>query len=463
MKCYELSHLSDPVLDRDLAAAVHAHDHTSAAWMLAHLAEFDARGRYRPAAYPSMYAYCVGALGMSEDVAAKRIRVARVARQHPAIFPALAEGRLTSSSVLMLAPYLTPENAAELLAAAAHRSNAELERLLAERFPRPDLPVLCQAVELARIGPAEPPASAGRPASGAGAVLDGATTSGAACEPGVQPAARRVAGGDAGLRTRLAALSPGRFALQVTIAEETHDKLRYAQSLLGHAVPGGDLAQVLDRALEALIERLERRKFAASARSRPARHVEPRRHGKPRGRYIPAAVRRAVWQRDGGRCTFVSGQGQRCPATSRLEFDHVEALARGGESTISGLRLRCRAHNQYAAECAFGSEFMRHKREQARRRAAEARAATQVHEAARAHAEAEAAAARRACEEVVPWLRSLGFSAVQARGAAERCAAIAGASLEDRVRLALSSLAPGTHAEMDGAFERMSPPGEAAV
>jgi len=73
-------------------------------------------------------------------------------------------------------------------------------------------------------------------------------------------------------------------------------------------------------------------------------------------------VRRAVWERDGGQCTFVSESGRRCDARKPLEFDHVRELARGGESTVENLRLRCRAHNQYTAECTFGSEFMRHKR-----------------------------------------------------------------------------------------------------
>ncbi len=55
-------------------------------------------------------------------------------------------------------------------------------------------------------------------------------------------------------------LAPERYALQVTISQGTHDKLRYAQALLGHQIVSGDVAEVLDRALEALIHRLERRK-----------------------------------------------------------------------------------------------------------------------------------------------------------------------------------------------------------
>jgi len=40
---------------------------------------------------------------------------------------------------------------------------------------------------------------------------------------------------------------------------------------------------------------------------------------------------------------------------------------------------------------------------------------------------------------VVPWLRALGFSAAEARRAAERCEHVPDASLEERVRAALST------------------------
>ncbi len=123
---------------------------------------------------------------------------------------------------------------------------------------------------------------------------------------------------------------------------------------------------MLDRALDSLIKELEKRKFAAT--SRPSRGARP----SANPRHIPASVKRAVWARDGGQCTFVSDSGRRCQCRKLIEFDHVEPVARGGTATVAGLRLRCRAHNQYGAACAFGAGFMREKRESARR-AAEAR------------------------------------------------------------------------------------------
>ncbi len=443
MPSYSLSHLSDPVLLHDLAALV-AQDRVTTAALLAHLAEVDARRLYRPAAYPSMFAWCVGELGLSDDAAFRRIRAARTAREFPAIFPMLADGRLNLSAVLRLAPYLTVDTADDLLAAAAGRTDRELERLLAERFPRPNLPALVQPLAGDELAPAPVGALAGELA----APPVGNPLAQLAAPP-VQDDVMQHAPG----RVRppashpvIGPLSPGSFALQCTIGQATHDRLRYAQALLGHAVPSGDLVQVLDRALDALISKLEQRKFAPTARSCPSR-----RRRAADSRYVPAAVRRTVWQRDGGQCTFVSESGRRCGATARLEFDHIDPFARGGQATPAGLRLRCRAHNQFEAERTYGAGFMAHKRAESQRRAAATREAKRAHAAAEARAredaqaqERERAAARQAsADEVIPWLRGLGFRADEARRAAACCDTMVDAPIEARVRAALSRLAPG--------------------
>ena len=153
------------------------------------------------------------------------------------------------------------------------------------------------------------------------------------------------------IRSRIAILSPERYSLQVTLPGATHDKLRRAQELLGHAVPSGDIAQVLDRALDALLGRLEKRKFGLAERPRVSREAATT-------RCIPARVRRAVYERDGGQCVFVHEDGRRCASRNRLEFDHVLPVARGGRTTAANLRLLCRAHNLHAAERAFGRDFM---------------------------------------------------------------------------------------------------------
>src|SRR5689334_24641551 len=110
MRAYSLSHLSDPELIRGLSTAV-AQDHVTTATLLAYIAEVDDRRLYVPEGYPSMYAYCVHQLRLSEDAASKRIQAARVARKFPIIFETVADGRLHLSAVVLLAPFLTRENA----------------------------------------------------------------------------------------------------------------------------------------------------------------------------------------------------------------------------------------------------------------------------------------------------------------------------------------------------------------
>ena len=121
MSAYSLSHLTDRDLLQRLARLV-AQDRATTAALLAHLAEVDARKLYLPAAYPSMHEYCVHELRLSEEAAFKRIHAARTARRFPALFAAVADGRLHLSAVIMLAPHLTEATADELLAAASSDS-----------------------------------------------------------------------------------------------------------------------------------------------------------------------------------------------------------------------------------------------------------------------------------------------------------------------------------------------------
>ena len=67
-------------------------------------------------------------------------------------------------------------------------------------------------------------------------------------------------------------------------------------------------------------------------------------------RYIPADVRREVFLRDEGRCTFVSKDGRRCDETVGLHLDHIRMFCRGGEGSLENLRLMCKNHNIYLAE-----------------------------------------------------------------------------------------------------------------
>ena len=123
MSRYTLTHLTDQSLLRELKSLV-AQDRATTALLVAHVGEVDARRLYAPAGYPSMFEYCVQELHFSEDMAYKRIQVARLARQFPGIHGMLADGRLHLSAILTLSVHLTPDNARELLDCATHKTRA---------------------------------------------------------------------------------------------------------------------------------------------------------------------------------------------------------------------------------------------------------------------------------------------------------------------------------------------------
>lgn len=98
----------------------------------------------------------------------------------------------------------------------------------------------------------------------------------------------------------------------------------------------------------------------ATARLKTAKQPKPPRQ---RGRHVPAALRRAVFERDAGRCTYVSASGERCTETHGLEVHHLRAFALGGQHSENNLTLRCRAHNALAAEEELGREFVEQQRD----------------------------------------------------------------------------------------------------
>jgi len=363
MLSYSRSSLADGVLLRTLAAVV-TQDRVTTAEMLALIAEVDRRGAFRDEGYSSMYRYCVEKLRMSEDVAYKRILTARASRRFSAILAAIAEGSLTISTVALLRNHLKTVHAEALLKAAAGKSRSEVELLIAEWFPRADVPatvvpIATHALEgtLAQSdgltlseAPAQPVANMeGLPVPGR-VNADVEEPSPASSVHPAPPMPQR----------RVAPLSPGRFELRLTISKEMHDKLRRAQELLSHSVPSGDIPQLLERALDELIAKQEKLRFAATD--------SPRAAGRPSRsqRYIPADMRREVRKRDDDRCTYVSPDGHRCEERRFLEYDHKVPLARGGKTCVENLRLRCRPHNQLEAERVFGAGFMEEKRQHGR-------------------------------------------------------------------------------------------------
>jgi hypothetical protein len=329
--------------DAQLAARVlrlAARERRATALLVAHLAELATRDLHLAAGYSSLFVYCRDALSLAEHDAYNRIEVARTVRRFPVVLDQLAAGAVNLTSVRLLAAHLTAENHLAVLESARGKRRAQVEEIVASLAPFPEAPTFVRKLPARREFSAPAPPAA--PADGRSVTPPELES--AAAPPLAPPVASWRVEGASGEVTPLA---PDRYRLQVTIQGGTLEKLRLAKDMLRHAIPSGDEAAVLDRALTVLLADLARAKFAATDSPRATRGAVPG------SRHIPAEVKRAVWLRDFGRCAYASAEGRRCDERAFVEFHHLRPYAADGEATIDNIQLRCRRHNAYESRSFF--------------------------------------------------------------------------------------------------------------
>jgi 5-methylcytosine-specific restriction endonuclease McrA len=318
--------------------------------LIANLSELDARRLYLDEGCSSFYVYCVEKLGYSASAAYRRMEAARAARRFPVILERLADGSLNLTTVALLGKHLTAVNHREVLAAAIEKSQAEVEVLVARvrgieaLSPRSTVRV----VQIAA------PVSAPRGGVAAGSVPANAADITKSTSAGGSDAAGLTSTRDAPGGAPDAILA---YRHAITLTAEEQADLERARELLRTLIPNGDPARIVGKALRQLVATLEARKFGAVKKPRAALKTpprEPRTTGAPETRAIPAAVRRAVTARDGGRCTFVAANGHRCTERGALEFHHREPFAKAGPTTADNLTLLCARHHRRESERQFG-------------------------------------------------------------------------------------------------------------
>ena len=351
MSFARVSALRDAVLITETKAFLRT-ESESQAHVLARIAEIDRRRLFAPAGFPSMFEFCVRELGLSESAALHRLNAARIAREHPLLFEALADRRITLSTVLALAEHLRVADAAELVDGVAHKTRAQVQEWLAKRFPQPSLPT---RVEIVASDGSRSAADLGTtvalfasPALGQVAPVRPVPTDSHHTSDRTEPLRERG---------RVSPRSEERVSYQFTVDRATHELYLRAQELLVGDIAPGDVAAVFAEALDALVRQREKSRHGLHTATRGA---APR---SPRGRHLPARMRAEVYARDGGCCAFVTDDGKRCESRRDLEYDHIVPLARGGRTTVVNLRLLCRTHNQLEAERVLGRGFMERRRQ----------------------------------------------------------------------------------------------------
>jgi hypothetical protein len=277
-----------------------------------------------------MFAYCTERLNLSEHEAYLRIGVARAARRHPVLLKVLADGRLPLSAIARLAPQLTEDNCDAVLARAFGKSKREIEELVAELSPKPDVPTTVRKLP--------EPVAKGKPTPPAQLVPERVTFLHTPEPARPTPTTQRPV---------MQPLSPAKYKIQFTASAELHAKLERLQVLMRSSVPDGDLAAIIELAVTGKLERLEAKRFA---RTKAPRKTVEHADTTPLSRYIPAPVKRAVRERDGDQCAFTDAEAKRCREREGLEFHHKQPFARGGDHSPDNLQMLCPTHNDYLAE-----------------------------------------------------------------------------------------------------------------
>ena len=307
--------------------------------LVAHIAEVDERRLYAREAAPSMFVYCTETLHLSEAEAYLRIAAARASREHPILLTKLGDGRLHLAGIAKVAPYLTRENRDALLKRATHRSKRQIEELVAEIAPRPDVPATMRKLPERRT--LEAPGFPG----GADRVT----------VPVLRPDGVGSPAPASASPTVVQPLALARYKVQFTASAKLQGKLERLRALMRSQVPDGDLAAIIEQAVTEKLERLEARRFART--KTPRKRLEEN-DPTSSSRHIPAAVRRAVSERDGDRCRYVDETGKRCSGRGRLEFHHRHPFGLGGDHSPQNIGLLCRVHNQYLAQHDYGKQAM---------------------------------------------------------------------------------------------------------
>jgi hypothetical protein len=205
--------------------------------LVAHIGEVDERRLYARQACSSMFVFCTDVLHLSEHEAYERITAARASRKYPMLLVMLRDGRLHLSGLGKLAPHLTEENCEKLLARAAYKTKRQIEELLVELSPKPDVPAVIRKLPSAQAQtPSRMPAGELGPDR-------------VPCQPTGEPGPPK-APAPSPMPPVMAPLATARYKVQFTASGELREKLGRLQALMGK-----DLAAVIEAAVTEKLEK----------------------------------------------------------------------------------------------------------------------------------------------------------------------------------------------------------------
>ena len=308
------------------------------------LVEFDRRRLYLDLGYNSLWKFCLEGLHLGEGATNLRTRAVGLLQRFPSLAEPLRDGRLTLSTLCEIGKVLSEENLEGLIARAAWKTREEAEEIVASLRPKVAVSEgLFRAPELPSTRAPSPPV-----------IVDEPDTDPPVAAAAPMPETK----GPISVRYKPRALEPvsaNRWRFRALVSSATRGKLLAAQYLAASTV-GMNWDDVLRAMAEAYIEKVEKRVAKKTDQPRKPK-CAPKDDGT-----ICAEVRRLVWERDEGQCSWIGPDGHRCGERRYLQYDHIIPRAQGGTSTLENVRLLCSAHNQHHADQTLGREFMEKKR-----------------------------------------------------------------------------------------------------
>jgi hypothetical protein len=339
------------VLSARLADLLRAEQVARADFLLA-LADFDRRRLWVDLGYANLFAYLHRELGLSRSAAHYRKTAVELIQRFPPVEAAFRSGRLCLTTSFELARVLTRENLDTVLPRFFGLSRREAMEVAAAIVPAETVPERTVVTPVRESAPAIAVLAPERREAPLAAPLSPALALGAECLPvgtsSPAPAPSRPVEPPA--RVEVRPLTAERSRIHLTVGCGFHARLEEARDVLSHAHPNASDGDILELALEALLERAAKRKGLGTRRPKTPRAAK-REH-------VPAHVLAAALERAGHCCEWRLASEGVCGSRRRLQPDHIQPLALGGCSDLANIRILCTFHNLLAAREVFGDEWM---------------------------------------------------------------------------------------------------------
>jgi len=270
--------------------------------VLQHLREIERRSLYAEIGYSSLFEYAVKELKYSEGAAQRRISSVRLIRDVPEVEEKIKTGKLSLSALSQAQVFFRQEKIGtsaklEILESLEGKSSRIVERELALKSSQPEKFI----------------------------------------------------------HEKLRTVSKTHTELKFLVDEALLNDIEELRCLLGVHASTSNIQTTIQSTMQTTVAYAVRHAFK-KLRPKNPKNLPPTLAVKI-SRYVPQEIKRQVWKRDSGQCTY-QHKGNRCLSKFALELDHVKPFSNGGTSTPQNLRLRCRAHNQLTAIKEIGFEKM---------------------------------------------------------------------------------------------------------